>query len=72
MNSDPNEPLHQSESEHIFHACVVEHGSGEPGDDYFPQTVLNTFFPGGLAIASVEECVYCGVAHEESWDYNAE
>lgn len=68
---DSNEPLHQDESEFIFRACVIEHGT-ESDDDYLPQVVLNTYFRDGLAIASVEECIYCGVKHSENWDYNAD
>ena len=68
---DTNEPLHQSESEFTFRACINEHGT-EPDDDYFPQTVLDTYFPQGLAISSVEDCVYCHVAHEETWDYRTD
>ena len=61
---DSNEPLHQDESEFIFSACA------EDENDYFPQVALHTYFPRGLAIASVEECIYCATSHEQSWDYS--
>jgi hypothetical protein len=68
---DSNEPLHQDESEFVFRACILEHGT-EPDDDYYPQTVLNTYFPRGLAIASVECCIWCETAHSEEWDYSTD
>lgn len=63
---DSNEPLHQDEAEFIFSDCA------EDENDYFPQVALHTYFPRGFALASVEECVYCGVAHEQSFDYSTD
>lgn len=62
---DTNEPLHQDESEFAFRVCALQ---GEDVEGY-SQMALHTFFPNGVAIASVEECEVCGVAHEETWDY---